>query len=180
MSNLLILASEAGGHAANNWLFGDVKEVIVTGLASVILFALLGWKAGPAIKKGWNDRITNIETEITEAEAARATGEAALADVQGRIANAEAERSRILSEARATAEQVKAGLIARGEEEAAAIRSRAGTDIEAAKAQAAADLQAEVTRLAVGAAESVVAGALDASTQSELIDSYINQVGASA
>lgn len=180
MSNLLILASEGGGHAANNWLYGDVKEVLVTGVASIILFALLAWKGGPAIKKGWNDRIANIETELSEAEAARATGESALAEVQGRIANAEVERNRILSEARATAEQVKAGLIARGQEEAAAIRSRAGTDIEAAQAQAAADLQTEVSRLAIGAAESVVASTLDADTQSQLIDSYITTVGASA
>lgn len=176
--SLLILAAEE--HAANNWLFGDVKEVIVTGIASVILFGVLWWKGGPAAKKAFADRITKIETEISEAEQARSTGEAALADVQSRIANADTERNRILAEARATAEQVKAGLIARGEQEAAAIRARAGTDIAAAQAQVASDLQSEMASLAIGAAEAVVANSLDDSTQSALIDSYIDQVGASA
>ena len=41
--NIAILAAE-GGHAANNWFFGDIKEVIVTGLASIILFgSFLAW-----------------------------------------------------------------------------------------------------------------------------------------
>jgi F0F1-type ATP synthase membrane subunit b/b' len=34
--------------------------------------------------------------------------------------------------------------------------------------------------LALGAAEKVVANSLDAATQNELIDSYINSVGASS
>ncbi len=180
MLNILILASEEGGHAANNWLYGDVKETLVSAIASIILFALLVWKAGPAIKKAMSDRTDRIAGEIDEAERARVECEQALDQVQASIANAEGERHRILSDARATAEQVKASLIERGQQEAAELKARAAADIEVAKAQITGDLQAEVARLALGAAEAVVGNSLDAGTQAELIENYIAQVGVNA
>ena len=64
--NIAILAAE-GGHAANNWFFGDIKEVIVTGLASIILFGLLWWKGGPALKDMWNGRINRINVHRDDA-----------------------------------------------------------------------------------------------------------------
>ena len=64
--------------------------------------------------------------------------------------------------------------------ELAAMRERAAADIESSKAQAVADLQAEVARLAIGAAEVVVQHNLDPSTQTQLVENYIAQVGARA
>ncbi len=181
MNELLILGSGSGGDVSlTYWLYHDVKELIVGSLASVILFGLLWWKAGPAMKKAFSDRTEGIATEISTAEEARADGEAALAQVQANIGNADAERQRILTEARSTAEQVKASIISRGEQEAVDVRSRATSDISGAQGQITADLQAEVARLALGAAESVVVNSLDASTQSDLIENYISSVGASA
>ncbi|MCB1248706.1 MAG: F0F1 ATP synthase subunit B [Acidimicrobiales bacterium] len=175
--NIAILAAE-GGHAANNWFFGDIKEVIVTGLASIILFGLLWWKGGPALKDMWNGRINRIADEVTDAEAARADAERALGEAQGRVADLDTEKARLLSEARATAEAVKAQIIARAEEEAAALVERARTDALAAREQAATDLQAEIAGLALGAAEAIVHDSLDDATQAALVDSYIAGVSA--
>ena len=47
-----------------------------------------------------------------------------------------------------------------------------------AKTQATSDLQAEIAVLALGAAEKVVANNLDSATQTELIENYIQKVGA--
>lgn len=55
---------------------------------------------------------------------------------------------------------------------------RAAADIESSKAQAIADLQAEVGNVRLGAAEAVIAADPIPATQSQLIDSYIDQVGA--
>ena len=71
-------------------------------------------------------------------------------------------------------------IVARADEDAEGIKARAVADIESSKQQAIADLQAEVATLAIGAAEAVIAQNLDAGTQAELIDSYIDQVGAQA
>jgi F-type H+-transporting ATPase subunit b len=68
-------------------------------------------------------------------------------------------------------------LRARADEEVAELRRRTAADIEASKSQAIADLQAEVSALALGAAEAVVRRNLDATTQSALIDEYIDKVG---
>ena len=86
--------------------------------------------------------------------------------------------ARLLSEARATAEAVKAQIIARAEEEAAALVERARTDALAAREQAATDLQAEIAGLALGAAEAIVHDSLDDATQAALVDSYIAGVSA--
>lgn len=180
MNLLVILASEGGEAAAENGflLAHDVKEVAVSAAASIILFALLWWKGGPALKQMWNGRIERISSEISDAEAARAEAGHALADVQNRVQNLDQERTRLLAEARQTAEAVRQQLEERGAQEAADLRARAAADAESTKAQAAADLQAEVASLAVGAAEAVVRNNLDEATQRELIDRYIEQVGA--
>jgi hypothetical protein len=94
------------------------------------------------------------------------------------IANADAERQRILTEARSNAATLKAQIIAKADSDAADVRARGAADAEASKAQATSDLQTEIGSLALGAAEAVVANALDAATQSELIDNYISKVGA--
>jgi F0F1-type ATP synthase membrane subunit b/b' len=56
--------------------------------------------------------------------------------------------------------------------------ARATADVEASKGQALSDLQADAASLALGAAEAVVNRNLDPATQTDLIESYITQVGA--
>jgi len=172
-----LLAAE-GASKLQLFFFHDVKEVIITSLASIIVFALLWWKAGPAAKKAMGARTEKIAAELDDAARAKADAEARVDDVQGRIANAEDERQRILVEARQTAEALKQQILSRAADEAVAIKNRAAADIESSKTQVIADLQAEVATLALGAAEAVIARNLDEATQAQLIDGYINQVGA--
>jgi len=176
--NILILASEAEHHA-NGWVLpGDINEVIWGTIGFLVVATLIVWKGGPAIKAMWNGRIDRIRTELETAATARAEAEARLAAVEADLADADNERQRIVTEARETAAAVKAQIIAKAGTDAAEVRARGAADVEAAKAQATNDLQAEIGVLAIGAAEAVVANALDASTQSQLIDNYIDKVGA--
>lgn len=177
MNALLLFASEA--HKPNTIVLpSDINEVIWGSIGFLIVFGLIAWKGGPAIKAMWKGRIEKIANELDAAAAARAAAEAKLADVESNIANADAERRRIVSDARTDAETVKAQIIARAGTDAADIRARGAADVEAAKAQATSDLQAEIGALAIGAAERVVTESLDPATQSELIDTYIANVGA--
>lgn len=174
-TNLIVAASENGPILPH-----DTGEIFWGGLAFFSVVGLLVWKAGPAVKEAWNDRIDRLERELAAADTARSEGEAALADVQGRIANADNERQRILAEARQTAQALEAQLVAKAEQDAADLKARAAADVESAKTQVLADLRAEVAQLALGAAEAVVAANLDDVTQAELIESYITKVGASS
>jgi len=179
MNNILILGAEAG--ATNTvHLPHDINELIWGSLAFFLVVGLLWWKAGPAIKGAWNGRIERIEGELKAAEQVRLDAEAELAAVRERIANADAERARILSEANETAASLKAQLIERAGAEAAEVSARAAADVEASRSQAMADLTHEVSALAMGAAEQVVRSNLDADTQQQLVEAYISQVGASS
>ena len=157
---------------------GDVNEAIWGSISFILVALLIAWKGGPAIKAMWNGRIERIRNEVQSAADTRAAAEAKLAEVESNIANADQERQRIVADARADAATVKAQIIARAGTDAADLRERGRADAEGARAQAAADLEAEIGALAIGAAEKVVANALDASTQNELIDSYISTLGA--
>ena len=180
--NFLILASEAGAegvHHSNGFIIpGDINEVIWGTISFLLIVVLISWKGGPAIKAMWNGRIDRIAAELDRAENSRTSAEAQLASVESAIANADAERQRILVEARSTATTLKAQIIAKADADAADVRARGAADAEASKAQATSDLQTEIGSLALGAAEAVVANALDAATQNELIDNYITKVGA--
>jgi F-type H+-transporting ATPase subunit b len=177
MPTQLVLAA-AEGHEPNSFLLPhDINEVIWGSLAFIIVATLIVWKGGPAIKAMWNGRIDTIRNQIETAESARTAAEAQLAEVEGQIADADTERARILAEGRQTAEAVKAQLVAKAATDAEDIRVRGAADIESTKSQASGDLEAEVGLLAIGAAEAVVAHALDAQAQSDLIDRYISSVG---
>jgi F-type H+-transporting ATPase subunit b len=175
--NALILGAEEG--ASNGFILPhDINEVIWGSLAFLVIVAVIWWKGLPAIKGMWNGRIERIENELDAAESSRREAEARLAAVEADIADADTERDRILVEARETAASVKAQIIERAGTDAAEMRQRGVADAEAARAQASSDLQAEIGTLAIGAAEAVVANSLDPATQNELIESYINGVGA--
>ena len=175
MLQLLVTASEA----PNGFLLSsDTNEVIWGSIAFFIILGLLIWKAGPAIKTGLSSRTDRIAAELDDSAAAKAGAQTKLADVQRRIADAGNERQRILDDAAQTAASLKTQLQAKADQDAAELVARSVADVEASKGQALADLQADAASLAMGAAEAVVNRNLDAATQTDLIESYISQVGA--
>jgi F-type H+-transporting ATPase subunit b len=163
---------------APNPILPEPNEIIWGGAAFVVLLGLMWWKLLPPIKQGLADRTERIRTDLERAEAAKAEGEQVLAQYQAQVANAKAEANKIIEDARKTADALRSDLQARAEAEIAEMRRRAAADVEAAKAQAIADLTAEVATLAIGAAEVVVQKSLDRETQVQLVENYIQQVGA--
>ena len=176
MSHLLLATEAPNGFL----LSSDLKEVAWGTVAFLIVFSLLVWKAGPAIKTALSSRTDRIAKELDDATAAKSEAQTKLADVQRRIADAGNERQRILDEAAQTAASLKVQLEAKADQDAAELVARATADVEASKGQALADRQSDAASLALGAAEAVVNRNLDAATQTDLIESYIAQVGASS
>lgn len=178
MSVLSVAGVLATEHPNSFILPGDKNETWWSIAAFIIVVALLYRFAWPSIVKGFRGRTEKIELELGAAEAAKAEAAASTDRVVAAVANADVEAARIVEEARTTAEALKVQLRTRADEEVSELRRRAAADIVASKNQAIADLQAEVSALAMGAAETVVRRNLDASTQSALIDDYIDKVGA--
>jgi F-type H+-transporting ATPase subunit b len=157
-----------------------MNELIYGSLAFIVLLVFMIWKGLPALKKGMEGRTERIRTDLATAEQARAEAEGVLAQYQQQVASSKGEATRIIEDARATAEATKAELHKRAEAEVAEMKQRAAADIESSKAQAISDLKGQVAALAIGAAEVVVEKSLDPATQTQLIENYINQVTASA
>ncbi len=173
MSLLYQLAAEEpnGQHFA-----GDINEVIWGSIAFFVITGLIVWKGGPPIRKALNDRTARIEAELADAKAERTAAELALTTSSAELPDAPAEEARIRTEATATAVKLREDLVAKAEAEAEAIRERGRTDVANRKRQAQADLAAEISRLTRTTAEAVVRDRLDGSSQTELIENYINQV----
>jgi F-type H+-transporting ATPase subunit b len=174
---------QAGGEVddcqeAPNPILPEVNEIIWGTLGFAAVFAFVYWKGLPAIKGGMNARTERIRNDLESAEAVKAEADTVLADYRAQLAEAKTESSRIIEEARQQAESMKRELAARAEAEIAEMRQKTAADIEAAKVQAIADLRGEVTALAIGAAEQVIERNLDDAANRELVESYINRVGA--
>jgi len=152
---------------------------LVWGAISFALIVGLLWKlAWPGIKKGMDGRTERIRTDLERAEGAKDESEKVLADYKTQLAEARNESARIIEEARQSADQVRSERIAAIDGEIDEMRQRARADIEAQKAQSMSDLRGEVVSLALGAAERVIERSLDDDTNRALIDSYIDEVGA--
>ncbi|MDQ2650188.1 MAG: F0F1 ATP synthase subunit B [Actinomycetota bacterium] len=163
---------------APNPLLPETNEILWGTFGFAVVFIFL-WKFGyPAMKKSMNDRTERIRSDLASAESQRTEADALLADYRSKLSNAQAESGRIIEEARQSADALRRDQEARLQTELAELRSRAAADIDAAKTQAIADLRGEVAQLAIGAAEVVVKRNLDQATQTQLIEDYINQVGA--
>ena len=154
-----------------------INELIWGAISFFVLLFLL-WKfAYPGIKQGMADRTARIRTDLESAEGAKADAQRVLDEYRAQLADAKAEAGRIIEEARQQADALKRDQAQRLQTELAEMRERAAADVDAAKTQAMADLRAEVASLAIGAAEVVIQRNLDAATQTQLVEQYIQSVG---
>lgn len=165
-------------HEAPNALIPEVNELIWGAIGFIVVFFFL-WKFGvPQMKKAMDERTERIRNDLAAAETQREEADAVLAEYRAQLNDARADAGRIIEEARQAADQVKHDQEQRLQAELAELRTRAIADIETAKSQALGDLRNEVATLAIGAAEVVIQRNLDAPTQTQLVEDYINQVAA--
>ncbi len=176
-ATLLLAVEHSESVKAKNPILPEGKEILWAGIAFIIVFSLLAWKAWPAISAGLKARQDKIGEDLDKAEAARVEAETSLEDYKRQLADARNDASQIIEEARMQAESVRQERIAAVETEISELRARAAEDIRLASERAMGDLQSKVAELSIELAEKVVERNLDRQTQTALIESYINQVG---
>jgi len=158
-------------HEAPSPILPEANELIWGALSFLIVFGLLAKFGFPAIKKGLADRAEQIQSDLDEAESAKAAVTSKAAEYDAKLAEARHEAARIIEEAR----QDKR---AEADAEVARIREQAQADVEASRTQAIADIRAEVATLAIGAAEQVVGQSLSNEANVALVEQFIDSVGA--
>ncbi|MEP1123506.1 MAG: hypothetical protein ABJH68_06405 [Ilumatobacter sp.] len=166
------------GSTSLNPYFAPLKEVVIGGLATLIVFALL-WKfAWPAIAKGMSDRTARIQKDLDESAAARKQAETDAAQIRTSLGDVDGERTRLFAEAEAQAAALLEDGRTRLNQEVAEMEAKAEADIAAAAGRGADDLRADIARFSSQAIESSVTASLDDATHQELIEGFIARVGA--
>lgn len=167
------------GYITPDPIFPPLKELIPGSLASIIVFSLLYWKAGPIIKKAMADRTARIQKELDDAGAAKTAAEGEAARIRQAQGDIDAERARVYAEADAQAEALLADGRMRLTAEIAELEARAEADIVSAAGRSSDELRTEIARHSAVAVDAIVRDTLDDAAQQELIENFIARVGAS-
>lgn len=179
LHTLVLIAAETADEDASNPILPDLAELIVGGLAFLIVFGFLAKFAFPALNKMLAERAAKIEGEMGKAESARVEADKVLSDYRSQLAGARDEANRIIEEARKTADQLRKDIQAKAEQEAQATVARAQEEIRAERDRVFSELRGQVGDIAVELAGRVVGRSLDKQAHEQLIDDYIDQVAGS-
>jgi F-type H+-transporting ATPase subunit b len=167
------------GYTTINPILPPWKELIPGTMASIIVFTLLAWKAGPIIRKSLRDRTAGIQKQLDDATAAKAAAETEAARIREAQGDIDAERARLYAEADTQAEALLADGRVRLAAEIAELEARAEADIESAAGRSSDELRTEIAKHSGVAVDSIVRDTLDDAAQQELIENFIARVGAS-
>jgi len=159
-------------------LYPHANELIFGAIAFAVLFVFM-WKwVLPRANQLLEQRREKIQGDLEAAERSRRDAERELEDYRAQLARAREDAEKVIDEARRSADGLRSELQARAEQESQAIVARAQDEIRAERDRVFQELRAQVGEIAVELAGRVVGRSLDADSQQELIDEYIDQVAA--
>ena len=171
---------DAEGITSHSWILPEKAEMIYGILAALIIFGLLFKFAGPSIKKAMAARTARIQKELDDAAADKASAATEAAGIRQAKGDIGAERQRLLADAAVQADAMLADGRTRLEAEVVELKARAVADIDTARGRSADELRGEIARLSATAAERAVPESINDATHQDLIEAFIQKVGASA
>lgn len=176
LNTLLILATEA--HSAAEGGFGLNLDFFETNLFNLaILLGIVVYYAPKTLGKILSERRTKIAEVIQEAEERQRKAAALLAEEQQKLAQAQAEATRIRQAADQRAEATKVEIAAQAEQDVQRLRETAAKDLGTEQDRVMAELKRRIAVLAVERAESNLRGRLSNNEQDRLIERSVAQLG---
>lgn len=170
--NMVFTAAADGGIA----LLPDTSELIWGLVAFLLLLGFMTKFVFPKANTALAERRAAIQGKMEEAEAKLVEAEEARRSYEASIADARGEANQIIEDAKSAAEQVRADIVARAEAEAASLVERARADVAAERDRVLQELRTQVGSLSVELASRIVERELDASTHESLVDDYIQRL----
>lgn len=167
--------ASSGGHGDVHYTFmGDWLPLIAN---FAIIVGLLVYFLRKPVRDMFRNRTETIAKALEESRDARERAVAALADMEKKMREMEAETRGLITEAQARGEKDKQALVEEGKRIAKDIQEQVttGTDIEVQKAKAA--LAAEAAVLAVDLAEGKIRSAIGKQDHERIVKEYIGKVG---
>ena len=150
-------------------------NIIITLGSVFLLYYLIRKFAWDQITGIFAAREKKIATDIDSAENARQEAESLAQKRQDELAGARTEAAQIIDGAKETGKTQESKIIAEAHDEAKRLKEKANQDIAQSRVEALAGVKG--ADLTVLLAEKVMKQNLDAKAQSDLIDSYLDQLG---
>ncbi len=157
---------------------GDLA--IYTFVVFLLLLALLGKFAWPAISKALEEREKRIEGNIADAEAKHEQAKQLLAEHEAKLARTADEVRELMEEARRDAEHTKKQIVAEAKLASDQERDRALRDVERAADIALKSLAESSANLAVDLASKVVQQNISADQQAQLVRDALSTLAATS
>jgi F-type H+-transporting ATPase subunit b len=174
MIRALQLAQETSNE---NPLLPDVAELVVGGLAFLVVLWVLSKMLLPNIKKTLEERTNAIEGGIKRAEEAQAEAQRTLEQYRAQLAEARHDAARLREEAREQGAAIIAELRDQAQAEARRITDGAHQQIEADRRVAFAQLKQQIGELSVQLAGRVVGESLeDDARQRRVVDRFLDEL----
>ncbi len=157
---------------ALNWLPAATSLVVF-----LIAFGFLYLKVWPLITKGLDEREQRIRDALAEADAAKESAEAALAEYQESLVTARKEAADMITQAKADAKAAGETMRRQNETEMANLKQRATKDIDSARQAAITELHAEASILASAIAGKILQREITADDQQRLVEETLSEIG---
>jgi F-type H+-transporting ATPase subunit b len=177
--SLISLIAEADPTQTHSWILPETSEIIYGGISSTLVFLLLVKFAFPLAKKALQGRTEKIAKEMNDAEQMRADADTEAGDIRRAVGDISNERARLMAEAEAQSEVLLREGRGRITTEVAELEAKAAADLVAAASRIGDELRGEIARLSSTTIDKVVRATLDDKAHQDLVESFINSVGAS-
>ena len=155
----------------------DIGTVIFSIVTFALLALLLRLFLYKPVLAMLDKRRQAVNEALDQAERTRVEAEKADERLQEKLNATRIEADRIISEARARAEENTAALLQQAKEDAERISAQAVADIALERERALAELREQTADLALLAAEKALTSTLTEEQQQKLLDSFVEQVG---
>jgi len=146
-------------------------------LNTVTMFLVLKKFLFKPVLKMIADRQKEIDDAYADADQAKADASAMRQEYEQKLSDATQTGEKIVKEAVARGQSREEEIIRQANLGAEAIRSKAASDAQREKRKAVNDAKEEISVIALAIAGKVVGRQLDSEDQSQLVDSFIEQLG---
>ncbi|WTW97327.1 F0F1 ATP synthase subunit B [Streptomycetaceae bacterium NBC_01309] len=171
----------ASGEEEMNPLLPPLDEIIIGGVAFLIVFFFLGKVLLPKIKKTLEERTDAIEGGLARAEEAQAEAQAELERYRAQLIDARREAGRLTEDAREQGAAALSEMRSEGARIKDEIVASGHAQIEADRKQASSVLRQDIGKLATELAGRIVGESLeDEARQRRIVDRFLDELDARA
>ena len=155
----------------------NIWHIVISLANLVILFLILKKLLFKPVKKIVDKRQKELETEYCKAEKIQAEADAIKAEWEGKMATAEAEADKIISDAVERADSRNEVMLYESREKADQIIRKAKADIERERKDARETIKKEIVDVSQALSEQIIGREINMDDHRDLIDRAIDRIG---